>query len=195
MGPVGSLGVEMLGERKAQKQRRAILNRSMEATQRTQNAAIGDTLGEAQNMSPEARMRAMDEAQGTIGTQLQQDMAGSGGLTSPVAGRRSDAYSQALMTREAGEKDRASALMGELAKVRAPGNMLLNENLRQSNLAEALSSMWGSARNRHNAALNDVEAVMPPWWGQLAAFNNRFMMAKKQQAGQAAKAYTGGGMG
>jgi len=178
----------MLGERKAQKQRRSYMNRAMENASNTQQRSIDTVLAEAQSLAPEARMRAMTDAEGTVGTQLQQDMAGAGGLTSPVAGRRSDAYSDALMTREAGEQDRTGALMRELARVRAPGNVLQDEGLRRGSMAEALQSMWSSANNRNRAFGMDADAVMPPWWGQVAGMGNRV-------ASSAVRGYAGGGMG
>jgi hypothetical protein len=163
----------MIGERRAQRDRRGIMNRAMEDASRSQRQTIDTVLAEAQSLAPEARMRAMDAAEGTVGTQLQQDMAGAGGLTSPVAGRRSDAYSDALMTREAGEQDRTGALMRELAKVRAPGNVLMDESLRRGSMAEALNSLWSTTRNRNRAAGMDADAVQAPWWGQVAGMGNR----------------------
>lgn len=176
-------GAEALGNQKAEKKRRSILNAAMEANSRTQQQAIDATMGEAQQMRPEARLQAMQDAEGQVAGQLQRDLAGATTLATPTAGRTSDAYQQALMTREAGEADRTSALVRELARVRSLGNVQTDAALRRSNMAEALQSMWGSANNRSRAAELDANSVAPPWWAQAAGIGRK-----------AATAYALGGM-
>jgi len=184
MGPA----VEALGNRKAVKQQRGIMNRAMEDASRSQQTAIDTTLAEAQNYTPQARMQAMQDAEGQVAGQLQRDLSGATTLQPQTGGRTSDAYQHALMTREAGEADRTSALVSELSKMRAPGNVLNAEGLRRSNMAEALQSMWGSTNRRTGAAQMDAQSVMPPWWGQLAGVYNKFTDA-------AGRSMMGGGMG
>ncbi len=176
--------IEMLGNRKAAKEQRGYLNRAMETSGRAQRTAIDSTLSEANTLRPDQRMQAMQDQEDQTAGQLRSDLAGATTLESPVAGRQSDAYRQAMMTREAGEADRTSAIVRELAKMRAPGSVLQNEGLRRSNLAEALQSLWGTTNNKVRALSNDAEAVEPPWWGQAAKLGR-----------QAATAYYTGGMG
>ena len=178
-------GVEMVGNRNAQRERRGILNRAMDNTQRTQQSAIDQTLAEAESLRPDARMQALTDQEGQIAAQLGKDVAGA--VSPAPAGARPDAYGRALMTSDAGEADRTSAIVRELSRVRGVGNLQQNEALRRSSMAEALQSMWSSANNRTRAAEMDAGAVMPPWWAQVAGIGNRL----GQSAG---RAMTGGMM-
>ena len=180
MGPagiamtVGALGgAEALGNRQAVKQQRNILTRAMTDASRTQQRAIDTTLDEARTLAPGARMQAMQDQEGQIAGQLERDLSGATTLGTPAPGNVSDAYQQALLTRSSAEGDRTSALVRELSRMRAPGDVLNAEGLRRSNMAETLQSMWGSTNNRTRAAEMDANSVAPPWWAQTAGLGRQ----------------------
>lgn len=160
----------MYGQRQQAKERRAIVNRQLDASSQATDKANELIQKEGENYAPDKRAEAMQQAEDAAFTRAQQDLATTNaGIidTAGGAGNTSDAFKQSREAVEAGESARMSAIARELAKVRAPGQLMTQEGLRRANLAGELNNRASTIRNLSGAAGLDAEAVGEPWYGQL----------------------------
>lgn len=161
-------GAQMIGARQQQKKQRAILNRSMDETNKTQREASAQVLDEAKKFTPEDRMQSMRDAEQSAFSQAQQDVGGGAAANIPTAaGNVSDAYVKSAADKAISEGNRLTAIAREAAKVRAPGSMQNAEGLRRAQLTGDLGSRWSRTRNMANAAQMDAQSVEAPWYSDL----------------------------
>ena len=161
-------GAQMIGARQQQKKQRAILNRSMDETNKTQREASAQVLDEAKKFTPEDRMQSMRDAEQSAFSQAQQDVGGGAAANIPTAaGNVSDAYVKSAADKAISEGNRLTAIAREAAKVRAPGPMQNAEGLRRAQLTGDLGSRWSRTRNMANAAQMDAQSVEAPWYSDL----------------------------
>lgn len=161
-------GLEQAGIQSQQRQRQRILNAQLDKTARVQQQGASDVLGEAQTMSPAARLAAMQAAEDQTAAQTEKDLSGVDPVdTSAGAGNQSQAFLSAKADRALSEGNRLTALARAAAKARSVGQVQQNEGLRRSALAEALGSMYSTDRADANAAGMEADSVGMPWYGQL----------------------------
>jgi hypothetical protein len=162
---------DMQSQNNAAKERRTLLNQSMEDTQRSQEKTSQKVLNEAGQFAGDTRAQAMQAQEDAAYGQSQKDLAGSGGAgagiidTAGDAGNVSGDFMRAKADRALSEGNRLSAIARELAKTRAPGGLMMEEGLRRANLQGDLNSMWGQTGRMGQARQLDAQNVSPAWWG------------------------------
>lgn len=168
---LAATAAEMVGQNEQRQDRRRILNASLADTENTQRGAVQQVQEEAEQLSPQARMRQMADAERQVYDRSMADIRGAGGAaidTAGGAGAVSSDFTRALESRRGSENARLSAIASELAKVRAPQDVATEAALRRGSMAEQIGSMWSGLRGRADAAQLDAEAVEQPLYGQLA---------------------------
>lgn len=182
--------VNAMAERQAAKGRRNILNQSLEATSQTQGKSQDMTLGEAKKFDPNQRLRDMQSQEDANVAQAQRDLAAPATVI-PGSGQGAAKIEdpQAAADRALAEGARISAIAREMAKVRAPNQLMSTEAQRRADLADQTGSMWSSDRNRAQGAGMDAQSVEAPWWGQLGKVAQG---AGMMMAGNAAMGSLGG---
>lgn len=165
---VGGAAANYLGEEKAARDRRSILNRSMAETEKTQDKAQDAIQTEAKTYDPAARQQAMEAQQQATYEQSLKDV-GAGGSLIPTAGEGnvSEDFLKAKADRALSEGNRLTSVAREIAKARAPGQQLTTEGLRRADVTGRVGSMWSGARSQANAAQLTAQNVDSPWYGHL----------------------------
>ncbi len=158
--------VSGMADRKADKERRSILNRSMDRSAETQGKATDMVLGEAKKFSADQRMADMQAQEAANFDQAQKDGAIPGLVPSSSEGE-GKALSLGEADKALAEGNRMTAIARELAKVRAPNQMAANDSIRRAGLADQTGSMWTDNRAQANGASLDAQNVKAPWWGTL----------------------------
>lgn len=185
----GGTAAQMIGARQQQKEQRAILNRAMERTAKTQQDASRAILDEAGNFAPDKRQAAMQAAEDAAYQQAVADTGGAqGGAAANVpeaGGNVSADYVKARADRALSEGNRLTAALREAAKVRAPGQVQTTEANRRAALTGDLNSKWSTTRNLANADQMDAESVDMPWYGQLGKLASAVGSAAMMMPGQA----------
>ena len=166
---VGGTAASMIGEQQANKQRRAILNRSLEATDEAQKKSQAEILDEGQNFSADKRQEAMQAAESAAYDQSQNDLGPNAGIvdTSADGGRQSADFVKAKADKAIGEGNRLTALSREVARTRAPGPLQNQEGMRRADLTGRIGSRWSTANNMARAGQLDASAVQAPGYAQL----------------------------
>lgn len=180
MGPEAALllagagtGLEMMGQRNAEKKQRGIINRALERTAQTQDTAAQRVLAEGANYGQKRlddvaaqEQTAMAQALKDIGAQDQSGAGASVIDTAGDGGAVSGDFLKAKADRAISEGNRLTSVARELAKVRAPGQQMTAEGMRRANLTDQLGSAASSNRAMTQAAGMDAESVDVPWWGK-----------------------------
>src|SRR5688572_25136520 len=81
----GGTALSMIGERQANKERRSIINRSLESTDDAQKKSQADILNEGENFSAEKRQAAMQAAESAAYDQSQKDLGPNAGIVDTSA--------------------------------------------------------------------------------------------------------------
>jgi hypothetical protein len=175
----GGTALRMTGDRRKQKEQREILNRQMTRTNQTMDRTTDQVLGEGQKLSGQNRLQDMLAQENATFGQAQQDMGGAAAGIVPTAGDAgavSGDFLKAKADRELAEGERMTSIARELAKVRAPGQLMQNESMRRADLQGDIASQWSSTRNMGQAASMDADAVETPWYGQLGEIGQQIGM-------------------
>lgn len=170
----------MYGQRQQAKERRAIVNRQLDASSQATDKANELIQKEGENYAPDKRAEAMQQAEDAAFQRSQQDLASTNANiidTAGSAGNVSDAYRQSLSATQDGETGRTNAITRELAKVRAPGQLMTQEGLRRANLVGELSNRGSTQANLARASGWDAESVGEPLYGQLGKIAQSIGMA------------------
>lgn len=197
MGPEAALllagagtGLEMMGNRRAEKDRRNILNGALERTAKNQDSAAQKVLAEGANYGQKRLEDVANQEQTAMAQSLKdigaQDAAGAGASvidTAGDAGAVSEDFIKAKADRAISEGNRLTSVARELAKVRAPGQQMNAEGLRRAELTGELGSAASSNRARTQAASLDAESVDAPWWGKAGALAKQVGMIAAMTAG------------
>ncbi len=162
-------GASLLGQRQQQKDRRRIINRSMERTSETQDRANALIQEEGRKFTPEQRMQDMQAQEQQTYDQQQKDLGAGAGIieTAGDTGNVSADFLKAKADKALSEGNRLTAVAREIARARAPGQQLNAEGIRRAGVMGDVGSRWSTARNLADAAQNQAAAVEEPWWGQL----------------------------
>jgi len=159
------------GSQEQKRDRKRILNRNLADADMTQDKASTAVLQEADTLAPAARNKAMAAAEEAAFARSMSDAAPAPGAslvdTAQGGGAVSSDFTRAKSEREGMEAGRLSDVTRELSRVRAPGEVAVEQSSRRSALAEQLGSMWSSQRGRSQAAQMDAEAVDMPGYGQI----------------------------
>ena len=121
------------------------------------------------------RLDALQQQEQSAIAQALRDVGGSSEQGAGAAiidtaggeGAVSGDFIRAKADRAVQEGDRLTAVARELAKVRAPGNLVNEEGLRRADLTERIGSSGATNRAHAQAASLDAENVEAPFWGQL----------------------------
>lgn len=160
-----SAAAQYKGAEEERDDRRSILNRSLEQTQDATDKAADALTKEGDKFNPAQRAEAMQAAEAAALAQAQSDAANSGIVnTAGDAGRTSSTFQAAKDAASSAEGNRISALAQEIARTRAPGQLLQEEGLRRGALAGEIASTLGSASNLAKAAGLDAQNVGPSGW-------------------------------
>ena len=193
----GGAVVNNMAERHAAKDRRSILNQSMERTAQTNAKASDMVLSEAKKYSPDQRLADMQSQEAANFEQAQKD-----GIVPGVVSGASQGAGKVISLGDAdkalAEGTRMTAIARELARVRAPNQLAANDSMRRANLAGETGSMWANDRAQANGASLDAQGVTAPWWGTLGKMGQAAGMAMTGNAlmgagGGALSAQTGTG--
>jgi len=166
---------DVVGQSSANSERRDIMNRAMEKTAQNQDRATKQVLAEGSNYGTKRltdvatqEQSALAQALKDVGGATPQEGAGAQIITGAGdAGQVSGDYLKAKADRAISEGDRLTSVARELAKVRAPGQLMTAEGMRRGDLTEQLGSAASANRNQAQAASQDAQAVEAPWYGQL----------------------------
>ena len=164
---LGGTAAQIIGARKADNERRAILNRSLQNTSRTQDRAQELIDQEGKKYAPESRTAEMQAQQAALEAQQRNDVGGATIQTAGDTGNVSDDFLKAKADSAISEGNRLTARIRELAGARAPGAQVNAEGLRRAGVLGNVGSMWSSARGRAQAGEAAASNVDMPWWGQL----------------------------
>lgn len=164
----GGTGASMLGQQQAAGERRDIMNRQLARADQTQGKVTTQVMDEAKKFAPSTRMADMAANEQRVFDQSQKDLGAASGIPAAADnGAQSADYLAAKTASDASEGNRMSAIAREIAKTRAPGEMMTGEGIRRANLTGDVAHQWGVDKNMANASMLDAENVQEPWWGQL----------------------------
>lgn len=184
-GTYASMSATQQQEKKQQRK----LNQQLENTEKATDKSVDLIQTAADQYSPEARAASMAAAEGEAATRAQQDLEGAGGATLATAGDAGNVSTDFLTAkadRAISEGTRMTALSRELAKIRAPGQVLQQEGYKQGNLASALQNIQGSNANMARANSMDASSIEAPGYGQLGSIATALggaYMGSKPRAG------------
>lgn len=154
----------------AKDDRRSLLNRQLEATEKTTDKSIDLVQQEAQRYGQQARMDGLKQNEQKAFDQVQADIAGAGGASIATAADNANTSDDFLKTKAAraiDEGTRLTSIAREAAKSRAPGMLNLDDSLSMAGMQGRMGSMWGSRKNLAGANSMDAEAVEAPAYGAL----------------------------
>lgn len=163
------------GQQSQAREQRRILNRAMEATDKTQKEGAQMVLDQAQKLSPIQRQQALADQEAATYAQAQKDLAGrmdAGGTgaiidTAGDAGAVSSDFVKAKADKAISEGSRLMEVAREAAKTRAPGQLLTTEGQQLSDLMGQLGSKYGANKNMSQAAGLDAQNADTPLYGKL----------------------------
>jgi hypothetical protein len=116
------------------------------------------------------RQQGLQQAEDKTLAQTQADLQGAGGATinaAADAGNVSDDFLKTKAARAIEETTRLSDQAREAAKVRAPGQLQMDDSLSMARLAGSLQDLWGTTKNLAGANGMDAQSVQAPGYGQL----------------------------
>jgi hypothetical protein len=169
----GGTALNLAAESRAKNERRDILNRAMQRNDETQAKASQQVLEEGQKYSGQQRLDAMQQQEQSAIAQALSDVGGNAQTgagaqiidTAGGQGAVSGDFIKAKADRALSEGDRLTSVARELAKVRAPGQLVQSEGQRRAGVLEQVGSDASNARARTQAASLAAENVEAPWWG------------------------------
>lgn len=171
----GGTAAQMLAAREQARAQRGIINRAQDRNDEAVREGSEATLKMAEGMTGASQADKMQAAAQAAAGRTMADLRGAGADlidTGSGSGRTSGAFGRMVAERGAAERDRLSAIAQEVGRVRAPAEVMGNEAMARSALAERLASSFRSNQNRQQAASLDAQGVDRPWYGdvgQLAA--------------------------
>jgi len=151
-------------------EQRSILNRSLDRSEKAQAETTGDVLKEAQKYAGDQRMAELQQQEAANVAQAEKDGAIRSAATAAVPGQTQGQPGTIALgdaDKALSEGNRMTAIARELAKVRAPNQLLAAAQLRRANLAGDTNNLWSNDRSQANAAGLDAQSVKAPWWGTL----------------------------
>lgn len=160
----------MSAQREAQKERRSILNRQMEADEKATDQSAALAQQEGQRFSGQARAEGLQQQEQKTFDQTQADLGGAGGANIAAAADSASVSQDFLKTKAAraiDEGTRLTTIAREAAKQRAPGMLQLEDGLSMAGLSGNLQNLWGTRRNIGRAAGMDAQNVQEPGYGAL----------------------------
>lgn len=179
----GGTAAQMLAAREQARTQRRIINRAQDRNDETVKEGADATLKLAEGMAGASQADKMQAAAQASAGRTMADLSGAGADlidTAAGSGRTSSTFGRMLSERGASERDRLAAIAQEVGRVRAPAEVMGNEAMARSALAERLSSAFRTNQNRAQAAQLDAQSVDAPWYGdvgKLAALVGGFGMA------------------
>jgi hypothetical protein len=168
--------VKMRADQQQAQEQRQQLNAALSRTDETQkkaNAAIGE---EAAKLAPTARMANLNNQAGADVTQAKSDLTASGATDSggnSIIDTAGDggAVSKEFLTDKAdraiSEGTRLSSIAQQLARTRAPGQLVEQEGQGRANLTEQLANMWGTTQNLNSGNATTAQGIQEPGYGQV----------------------------
>lgn len=194
---LGGTAAQMAAARQQQQKQKKVLQRAFDKNDETVGDATQQVLEAGKEMTGGARSDAMRAAAEASSARTMSDLTGAGADVIDTAGDTgnvSDAFRQGKAAAQAGEVDRLSRIAQEVGRARAPSEVMANEALARSALAERLGSTFRSNQARTQAAGLDAESIDLPWYGyagQLASLVGGMGLASGAGAGAGAAANTG----
>lgn len=173
---LGGTGLGIAGQQQAKREQKSILNRALQRSTESQDKTAQKVLTEAGSLDPTQRAQAMQTAEDQTYAQSTGDLKSGAALdasgnaiinTAGDAGNVSGEFLARKADKALAEGDRMTAIARELAKTRAPGQVVNNENQRRASMTGDLNSMWSTTKNLNDANQMDAANVEEPWWGQL----------------------------
>ena len=189
----GGMLANQAGERQAARERRSILNQSLERTDKTQEKATQALVGEGENYGAKRQDAFQQQEQTALAQALKdvgaRDQTGAGASlidTVGDAGAVSGDFLKAKADRAVSEGNRLTSIARELSKVRAPGQQLNEEGLRRANLTEQIGSDYASNNAFARVAGLDAGEVDTPLYGKVGKIASAIGSAWAGGAGGAA---------
>lgn len=173
---IGGAALKSQADAQQAKEQRSQLNAALTRTDQTQEKSNSLITQEAAKLAPATRVAALDtQAAANLGTS-QADLAAAG-ATDPSGNAIIDtvgddgAVSREFMTDKANralqEGDRLTSIAKELARTRAPGQLVSQEGQDRAALTEQLGSMWDTTQNLNGANVTTAQGIEAPAYGQL----------------------------
>lgn len=157
-------------------EQRSQLNAAMARTEDTQKKSNQMVEQEAQKLSPIAQAAAMAAQTNANTTQAKADLASSGATdssgntilnTAGDDGAVSQDFISGKADRALQEGKRLSTIAQQLAKVRAPGQLVAQEGEDRANLTEALSNIWNTTKSLNDGNQLTAGGIQAPGYGAL----------------------------
>lgn len=161
---------QMSATNEANKERRSILNRQMEDSEKATDKSIDLVQQEGQRFDQQQRLQGLDQAEDKTYQQTQADIQGAGGASinaAADAANVSDDFVRTKAQRAIEEGTRLTSIAREAAKARAPGQLRMDDSLSMARMAGELGSTWGTARNMGRARGMAAQGVEEPGYGNL----------------------------
>lgn len=173
---------EMAAARQQANRRRGILNEAFAMKNAKADKANDLVLDAGKDMAATNRLAEMQGQEDQNYLQSMTDLKGNGAggdliNTAGDGGNVSAEFVKAKADRAIGETQRMTAMARELAKIRAPGQMITNQGLRRADAQERAGSIWGDASNMMDAYGQDAQAVQEPWYGNMGRLAKTAAMA------------------
>lgn len=166
----GGTALSMSATEKQEADKRKVLNRQMERDDQASQKSTEQALQEGQRFTQDAREQGLQEAEDKTYAQTQADLQGAGGATINAAGDAGAVSEDFLKTKAARaieETTRLSQAAREAAKVRAPGQLHMDDSLSMARMAGNLQNLWGTTQNMARANGMDAQSVREPGYGNL----------------------------
>lgn len=167
---VAGAAAEADAARRKRNQQRDILNQAFRKSSENADKANAAVMDAGADMDATKRLAEMQGEEAQTFGQTMRDLkaSGAGGDIITAAGDAGNAsadFTKAKADRALTEGNRMTAMAREMAKVRAPGQMQMNQGIRRADAQERAGSIWGSNRNMVDAYTHDAEGVQDPWYG------------------------------
>ncbi|HET8870418.1 MAG TPA: hypothetical protein VFM48_08235 [Aquabacterium sp.] len=177
---LGGVPASIQAQKEQAQDRRRILNAQLDRNAATSQAASNAVLKEAASLAPGARQQALADQADAISSMSTRDLTGAGaGIidTAGSGGNVSQDFLRAQADRQISEGNRLTAIAREIAKTRAPSQLMTNEAQRRAALSGSLQSMFSTNRNLADAAQQDAADVDLPMYGKVANAVNQIGMS------------------
>lgn len=179
---IAGTAAEADAARRKRNQQRDILNQAFRKSSENADKANAAVMDAGAEMDATKRLAEMQGEETQTFGQAMGDLKASGAGGDIIsaagdAGNTSADFAKAKADRALTEGNRMTAMAREMAKVRAPGQMQMNQGLRRADAQERASSIWGSNRNMMDAYTSDAEGVQDPWYGTVGKLAKTAAMA------------------
>jgi hypothetical protein len=153
---------KMKGDERTADEKRGIINRSMEDTQKQADKAAAAVAAEGAQYSPEQRAIDMKAQEQGAFQRAQADLGGSSGIVdSSAKGNVSAEFLKAKAGKAVTEGNRITEIAREMARARAPGEQMTQEGLRRADMAGKIGSDWSTTNNMARAAQQTAANIGP----------------------------------